>query len=179
MNLEYGFKDFVDFCLSAGTARVTLVKRVKVGRRTDPCRSLRNAIAGGADLTEFAKAHPKIVGGYQRFVRDVGGRWFEPPFRAYPLGPITVNVGIDLGLFVNGAPHALAWHVAGEPPSMQRVMLAVELLHHAFAATWPGVTFAMLDVRRSRLYHHAPKHEVAALLRAEAACFASLWHALP
>lgn len=188
---------FIDFVLTSGTGKLGIVKQLKQGRDerfSDFYRPVRETVADmhrrGGDVSALdallvslvdpreRRVFPKVVRGYQRFLEKHRVQWFEPPFRSRPLDPITVDVNPELGLLINGRPHAIKLYFRGDPPSPQRVMVTNELMYGAFSATWPGTVCATLDVRRAKLFPYRPKPEIGALLRAEAACFSNLWNAL-
>ncbi|MEZ4298564.1 MAG: hypothetical protein R3B70_47910 [Polyangiaceae bacterium] len=188
---------FVDFVLTSGTSKLTSVKQLKQGRDerfSDFYRPVREAIVDmhekGLDsqvlddlLTSLVdprekRIFPKVVSGYKKFLRQSKTTWFEPPMRDYPLGPISVRVNPEVGLLIDGRPHAIKLYFRGDPLSPQRVMVINQLLSNALASTWPGTVFSVLDVRRAKLYPHRPKSEVGHLLRAEAASLSSLYSAI-
>lgn len=184
-------QEFVDFVLTSGTGRITQVKQMKAGVHVaDFYRPVREAIADmhRSGLAENVlddllsslvdprerRIFPKAVNGYKKFLRSGKIVWFEPPMRDYPLGPISVRVAPEVGLLIDGRPHAIKLYFRGDPLSPQRIVVTNRLLSSALSATWPGTVFAMLDVRRARLYPYRPKSEVGLLLNAEAQCLASL-----
>lgn len=188
---------FIDFVLTSGTGKVTAIKQLRQGqdeRFSDFYRPVREAIVDmhekglSTDVLDALlvslvdprekRIFPKVVSGYKKFLRSGLMTWFEPPMRHYPLGPIAVRVVPEVGLLIDGRPHAIKLYFRGDPLSPQRAMVTNELLAGAFSATWPGTVCAVLDVRRGRLYPYRPKREIGYLLRAEAACFSSLWAAL-
>lgn len=188
---------FVDFVLTSGTGRLTSVKQLKQGkdeRFSDFYRPVREAIVdmhekglSAAVLDDLLmslvdprekRIFPKVVSGYKKFLRQGRVTWFEPPMRDYPLGPLSVRVNPEIGLLVDGRPHAIKLYFRGDPLSAQRVMVVNQLLANSLSATWPGTVFSVLDVRRAKLYPHRPKSEVGLLLRAEAASLSSLYAAI-
>jgi len=185
---------FVDFVLTSGTGRLTSVKQLKEGRDerfSDFYRPVREAVVDmhqkGLDtaalddlLTSLVdprekRIFPKIVGGYKKFLRQGRMTWFEPPSRDYSLGPLSVRVNPELGLLIDGRPHAIKLYFRGDPLSPQRTLFVNQLLANAMATTWPGTVFAVLDVRRAKLYPYRPKSEVGLLLSAEAASLSQLY----
>lgn len=188
---------FMDFVLTSGTSRTTLIKQLKQGkdeRFSDFYRPVREAIVDmhekglSTDVLDALlvslvdprekRVFPKVVSGYKKFLRQGRMVWFEPPMRHYPLGPLSVNVNPEVGLLIDGRPHAIKLYMRGDPITPLRIMVTTHLLSAAMSATWPGTVFAVLDVRRGKLFPHRPKTEIGHLLRAEAACFSSLWGAL-
>lgn len=197
LNMLVPMNQFVDFVFTAGPSRVRAVRSFKEGAKlfVDFYKPIRerivNAHEKGLDvhesLSDFLaervdprekRIFPKIAQGYRKFLRGSKVTWFEPPLRDYPIGPLSVRVSPELGLLMGDKPYMTAMYFRGDPLSPQRVMVINELMGMAFAATWPGVTFSVLDVRRGRIFPHRPKSEIVSLLRAEAACFANLHAAL-
>jgi len=188
---------FVDFVLTSGTGKLTSVKQLKQGRDerfSDFYRPVREAIvdmhAKGLDTVVLddllaslvdpreRRIFPKVVNGYKKFLRQGKVTWFEPPMRDYPLGPISVRVNPEIGLLINGRPHAIKLYFRGDPLSPQRILVVNQLLANALSTTWPGTVFSVLDVRRARLYPYRPKSEVGLLLKAEAASLSSLYSSI-
>ncbi len=191
------FASFIDFVLTSGTGKMTAVKQLKQGRDerfSDFYKVIRAAIVdmhqkgvgtealdlvlGACEDPRERRIFPKVVEGYKKFLRQGKMVWFEPPMRDYPLGPISVRVNPELGLLIDGRPHAIKLYFRGDPLSPQRIMVANQLLANALASTWPGTVFAILDVRRARLFPYRPKSEVGLLLKAEATSLATLYAGL-
>ncbi|MFO0588756.1 MAG: hypothetical protein U0441_14495 [Polyangiaceae bacterium] len=188
---------FVDFVLTSGTGKLTSVKQLKQGRDerfSDFYRPVREAIVDmhqkGLDTIVLddllstlvdpreRRIFPKVVNGYKKFLRQGKMTWFEPPMRDYPLGPINVRVNPEIGLLIDGRPHAIKLYFRGDPLSPQRILVVNQLLANALSTTWPGTVFSVLDVRRARLYAYRPKSEVGLLLKAEAASLSSLYSSI-
>lgn len=187
---------FVDYALCAGTSRITQVREYQRGGRFDFYRSLRETIvdmhragsppgvlkqyAAGLLDPRCARLYPKVVAGYLRWLaateKATGEpvRWFEPPHRDVPLGQLQIACTPELGLLIGGRPHVVKLFMRGEPIGANRVALTTAMLDRAFATTWPGVTFAILDVRRAKLYPYKGDRLVKDLLVAESESFASL-----
>lgn len=88
-------------------------------------------------------------------------------------GGLTVRINPELHLNIGGAPHLIKLYFKGEKISKQRVDVALHLLNSKAAK---GTTAGILDLRRSKLYvPTVAKPGMAALLKAEAAAFTSLW----
>ena len=185
---------FVDFMLTSGTGRLTSVRHIAEGpdeRYSDFYRPVREAIVDmhrkGLDtrvLADFVSSlvdprekriFPRAIIGYGKFLRQHRKvTWFEPPFREQPFGSMSVRVNPELGLLIDGRPHALKLYFRGEPLSPQRALLVTEVLATSLAATWPGTVLGVLDVRRAKLFTHQTRPGVSRLLRAEAASLATL-----
>ncbi len=188
---------FVDFVLTSGTGKLTSVKQLKQGRDerfSDFYRPVREAIVDmhqkGLDTLVLddlmsslvdpreRRIFPKVVNGYRKFLRQGKMTWFEPPMRDYPLGPLSVRVNPEIGLLIDGRPHAIKLYFRGDPLSPQRIVVVNQLLANALSTTWPGTVFSVLDVRRARLYPYRPKSEVGLLLKAEAASLSTLYSSI-
>lgn len=190
--------NFVDYCLTTGPGRVSLVRQLKQGederfsdfyrplrdaivdmhtKGEDPHDALDQALARRSDPRE-RRLFPKAIHGYRRFLQTDKMVWFEPPMRDYPLGPIGVRAAPEVGLLIGGRPHAIKLYFRGDELPPERAMLTNQILSSALGATWPGTVFATLDVRRAKLVPYRPKFELMALLRAEATGLSHLWGAL-
>jgi hypothetical protein len=185
---------FVDFMLASGPSRIAsahLIKRGPDERYSDFYRPVREAIVDmhkkGLDTRVLAdllaslkdpreqRIFPKVVVGYSKFLRRHRKvTWFEPPRGENALGELTVRVNPELGLLLDGQPHAIKMYFRGEALTSQRAVLINEIQSRALAETWPGMVFAVLDVRRSKLFPREPRPGIGRLIRAEAASLASL-----
>lgn len=88
-------------------------------------------------------------------------------------GGLTVRINPELHLDIAGKHHLVKLYFKGEKISKQRVDVALHLLNSKAAK---GATAGILDLRRSKLYvPTVVKPGMAALLKAEAAAFSSLW----
>lgn len=188
---------FVDFVLRSGTPKLTGVKEFKENKDeiyTDFYKSVREAIVEmhqtGLEpscLDAFVEAqtdtrrcriYPGVVAGYQKFLRSGKMKWFEPPTRALPLGGIALNVNPEVGLVIDGTPHAIKLYFRSDPLSSKRVAVIIHLLTTAFATTWPGTVFSVLDVRNAKLHSSKPNPRLNLLLRGEAAAFSTIYTGL-
>lgn len=186
---------FIDFVLTVGSGRIAIARDVWQGKEVDDFyKPMRQGmidmhqspdVYGGVLDAILAAKHvlddrqrrvfPKVVSGYKKWLRGAGEvQWFEPPLREYPLGPLSVRVVGDLGLLIKGKPHTIKLYFRGDPLTPSRALVTTELMSMAFAATWPGMAFSVLDVRRAKLWTHRPKPGVQAWLRGEAACLSTL-----
>ena len=185
---------FVDFMLASGQRRIASAKLIKNGpdeRYADFYKPVREAIVDmhrkGLDTRVLAdllssvtepreqRIFPKVVIGYNKFLRHHRKvTWFEPPQSEQPLGELKVRVNPELGLLLDGQPHAIKLHFRGESLTSQRAVLINEIQSRALSDTWPKMVFAVLDVRRAQLYTRDPKPGVGRLIRAEAESLASL-----
>lgn len=181
---------FVDFMLTCGTGRISAARPASgtrppgfyapvlgaiqdMHRMGCPTAALDNFLSDRKDLRE-RRIFPKVISGYKRFTRSARVTWFEPPMRDWQCGPLTVRVDPDLGLLIDGRPHAIKLHFGGAPIEPQRAMLYSQILTMALGGTWPGMTMATLDVRRAKLIAGKPKEALDILIRAESMCMAAI-----
>ena len=190
--------DFIDYVLTSGTGKLTAAKRIKEGvsgRTVDFYKTIRAGIVDmhvkGVDTTSLddllatlvdpreKRMFPKVVNGYKKFLREGKMVWFEPPMRDYPLGPLSVRVAPEVGLLIDGRPHAIKLYFRDDPITPGRVVVTNQLMANALSMTWPGTVFAVLDVRRARLYpYYGGGAQTGLLLKAEAAHLSLLLAAL-
>lgn len=84
-----------------------------------------------------------------------------------------MRINPELHLDIGGQPHSIKLYFKGEKISKQRVDVALHLLKSKAPR---GATVGILDLRRAKLYVPTiAKPGMAALLKAEAAAFTSLW----
>lgn len=189
---------FVDFVLKSGTPKITGVKEYKERRdelSTDFYRPLRQAIIEMhkqglplAKLDEIArneadekrrKHYPLIIAGYRAFLAEGPKRYFDPPRETLTLGPLSLDVNPELGLIIDGKPHAVKLYFRSEPLAPKRTALILSLLSQAFCEKNHEIIPAVLDMRTGKLHTHARMGgKVDLLLRGEAAAFASVYGAI-
>jgi hypothetical protein len=193
--IHVSMSDFLNHCLIAGPGRVRDARRIKTfGGGADFYRPVRETIvdmhekglwsepldqmvASLVDPRE-KRIFPRVVRGYKKFLCSARMTWFEPPMRDWPLGPLTVRVNPEVGLLIDGRPHAIKLYFGSDEIAPWCARLTTQILCSALASTWPGTVFAVLDVRRAKLFTARPRADHEALLRAEAACLGHLWGSL-
>jgi hypothetical protein len=189
---------FLDFTAASGSARVTQLRQAKKRYEQDyaPAKDyykyLREAIEEnfeeGWDArrlkaklallpdTRKAEAFEECRTG---LVKWAGRKEIvaEPKSRAsWKSGALTVRINPELRLKIAGKPHLVKLYFKGEKISKQRVDVALYLLKSKAAK---GTNAGILDLRRAKLYvPTVTKPGMAALLKAEAAAFSSLWEEL-
>jgi hypothetical protein len=188
---------FVDFTTSAGSTRLTKVKRAKAeygqdySPQKDFYKALREAIEEsfeeGWTASELKKRLAKVPDPKKRqnyescrkgLTKWAGNKSFvvHPKQRAsWKSGELTVKVNPELDLTINGTRHRIKLYFKGEAISKSRIDVILHLLGSANSKATPGV----LDVRRSKLYVPTVERPgLGALLKAEAAAFSSLWQSI-
>ena len=194
-----GMAPFIDFALTPATGNVAIAAAIKAGGYpTDRYADLGATIAemhrddhGPAALDSWLSVQPTtdkrrlgaILTAYKRFCRAHELKWFEPPMRDLPLGHgINVRVAPELGVLIDGRPHAIKLYFRSDPITPSRLALTTALMHHALSTTWPGTVCAVLDVRRGKLLPHVEKAKANKIafpaLKGAAASFAEIVRAL-
>ena len=194
---------FVDFMLMAGTGRIAHVRSFKktgdvpsffkpfidtlVNAYNDekPVRAALDEMIFALTDERARRLFSAAERGYLSFVDApvIRGNkeptWFIPPMRDYPIGPLTLRTDPEIGLLIDGRPHVLKLYLRGDPINPQQIAITTTLLTSALQTTWPGVTFGVLDVRRGRMFtYRRAEHDIATLMKAEAATFSALYAAL-
>lgn len=180
---------FVDYVLSTGPDRISQIRDIGApAERFDPIyKPVRDAIVDvhekGLDSSVLddlvtsaigsreRRIFPKVVAGYKGFLRGQKRPpvWYEPPARDYPFGPLSVRVAPELGLLLDGRPHAIKLYMRRPPIEPARAEILTTLMSMAFGPTWPGTIFAVLDVRRRQVHTRVgTSHRLVDMLRAEA-----------
>ena len=194
-----GMAPFIDFALTPATGNVAIAAQIEQGgyppdRYADLCVTIAEMHRDGHDvvaLDSWLSVQPTtdkrrlgaILTAYKRFCRAHELKWFEPPMRDLPLGHgINVRVAPELGVLIDGRPHAIKLYFRSDPITPSRLALTTALMHHALSTTWPGTVCAVLDVRRGKLLPHVEKAKANKIafpaLKGAAASFAEIVRAL-
>lgn len=183
---------FVDFVLRSGTPKVTVVKNHKKRPPYDPAtdfyKLLREAIVRFHQKNEPKKAldafvatcHPKkqanyvaAVTGYKKFLGTKKIEWFTPPTGPWSTGGITVGVNPELGLSFGGTNYVIKLYMKGQKLAPNRVETINQLMAEALGGA-SAMQFGVLDVREAKLHMTTMNPAVTALLKGEAAAFATM-----
>lgn len=189
---------FVDFVSKVGTPKLTLVKNVKeqlanaydpasdfyktvrdgiieMHKKGDPKTTLDVLLTGLGDHKKQT-AYPPIVAGYKKFLGRKAIAWFDPPREEWTHAGLAVNVNPELGLNINGVPHAIKLYFKAVKLTKLRIDIATQLMELALGTGGSSTVFGVLDVRNARLFTSGGTSSgVIALLRGEAASFAEVY----
>lgn len=199
---EISFTTFVDFASKSGPARYTHVRNARRDYDggyevfKDFYRPLRDAIVelhrSGSSPDVLSNAlsrlsdakkrtnYPKAIDGHARWMRRMTPTWLAcPTTRRWAAEGLSVRVNPELGLLIGGAPHLVKLHFKAEKLTKRQMDAILRMVEVTFADDPKGWTPSVLDVRRGKLI--TPTVDVPgidAVLRSEAATFASLWRSL-
>jgi hypothetical protein len=188
----------VDIVSKSGTPKATAVRTVKAqlaepyDPATDFYKVLRDAIVeahqlglGKRHITQTAAAsYGQRAAPYAQLAADYVTWWGRKNlgWLAAPRGPwappnsqFDVTVNPELGLDVNGTPHAIKLYFKSDPLSKNRIDIITHLMHSVLSAAHPQYSFSVLDIRRRRLHTIVPPAGLDAILTAEIAYIESLW----
>ena len=189
---------FVDFVCKSGTPKLTVVqnakKQVEAGYdpATDFYKLLRERIIEmhtegqpksvldtlTAALADKKKqtAYPEIVKGYKTFLGKKKIMWFPPPKDDWTHGGLSVSVNPEVGLEINGTRYAIKLYFKADKLSKLRADIITHLMQLVLASGKKPSVFAVLDVRRPKLFAApSPTTGLTALLQGEAASFAAIY----
>lgn len=189
---------FLDFTAATGSGRISELRQAKKRYAQDysPAKDyykfLREAIEecfeqgwsakslkaalGALPDSRKAEAFEECRQGLTRWAGRKRIKTLPKPRARWSSGGLTVRVNPELHLDIGGSPHLIKLYFKGEKISKQRVDVALHLLN---SKAGKGTTAGVLDLRRSKLYlPTVAKPGMAALLKAEAAAFTSLWEEL-
>lgn len=198
---EISMTTFVDFVLSNGPPRLTVVRRAmhsaELGYHpsADFYKIFRDEVVrthqSGSNLGELdlvtTKIHspqkltlyPKLIYAYKHWIGRHKTSWDQVWFTRWVSGNLVVRVNPELGLKIDGRPHIIKLYLKTDRPSKPRLDVIVHLLKKSFPSAEPSTVFGVLDVHRSHLYHETvPIAGLDALLAGEAAAFQRMWEAL-
>jgi hypothetical protein len=184
---------FVDFVLKAGTPKLTVVKTFKDRDDYDPAadyyKPLRNEIvrmhaAGDPKkvLDAFlATVHARkkvnyatAVAGYKKILGKKSIAWFDPPSSMWSCAGIDVSVNPEVGLKIECVDYVLKLYFKRDRLAKNKM----EIINHLMAETLtdPKVprNFGVVDMRNGKLITTPPDPALMALLKGEAAAFATM-----
>lgn len=189
--------DLVDIVSTAGTPKLTRVKRLKYRPPYHPAfdfykpfreHIIRNHRAGQgrAELPQVLSVvtdekklsnYPQLVTGYRKWWGRKKIEWFEPPSDIWSIGDVGVRVNPELGLSINGQPHLVKLYMKADGLARNRIHVITHLMHETLQDQCdPDTQMAVLDVRRSKLIKPTvPVTSLSALLQGELAYIASIW----
>ncbi len=190
---------FIDFVVKTGSPKLTSVKNTKqqlidgYSPATDYYKAIREEIVAmhtdGDPVTrldtlvqvtqdESKRQNFAIcANGYRKFYgpsRKYG--WFEPPSADWDHGRITIRVNPEVGLLIKGVPHVIKLHLKDDRPSKRELGTVLHLMRTAFETESPDNIYAVLDVRRGKLFCESTyEPQLTFLLRGEADSFATIF----
>jgi len=192
---------FVDFVLKSGTPQLTCVRRAKrdYERGSAPERDfykvLRDAIPqvhqeqkardsldgvlGGLKDPKKADAYAQCISGYKQWWSKKQIKWVDIHPWDWTEGDLTVRVNPELGVMVDGHPQVIKLYFKADAASKRRIETMFHLLRLSLPEELAGATPGILDVRRSNLFTPTTDiPDIEALLRGQAAGFATMWKQL-
>jgi hypothetical protein len=121
--------------------------------------------------------YPVIIKGYTKWWGKKTLKWFDPPSEPYANHGVEVRVNAELGLLVDGKPHAIKLYFKADPLSKSRINVIHQVMADTLLPECPkGTQVAVLDVRRGKLYKPTvPIPDLPAMLSAELAYVADIW----
>lgn len=189
---------FLDFTAATGSGRIAELRQAKKRYEQDyspakdyykslreaieecfeqgwSARSLKSTLAALPDSRK-AEAFEECRQGLTKWVGRKAIASLPKSRSRWSSGGLTVRINPELHLEIADTPHLIKLYFKGEKISKQRVDVALHLLNSKAAK---GTTAGILDLRRAKLYvPTVVKPGMAALLKAEAAAFSSLWEEL-
>ena len=190
---------FIDFVVKSGSPKLTSVRDTKkqllegYSPATDFYKQLREAmVAMHRDGDPIFRLEQFVEGmedgdrrqnfiictnGYKKFF---GPRrkfqWFEPPRAEWDHGRIVVRVNPELGLVIDDVPHVIKLHFKPDEPNRRELNTILHLMRTAFELESVENVYAVLDVRRGKLFCES-KYDpsLTFLLKGEGESFATIF----
>lgn len=196
--IKVPFTNFVDFVVSSGSKRLTMVKEMKYRPDYNPYNDFYRVFRKGiqdihqegrskssldylADQPNASRAntYAAMIKGYKKF-------WGTKQIEALPLissrwhhSELSVRLNPELNLLINGEQTIVKLHLRkDERLTKDKVSAIVNLMEEELKPQLPdNVVFGVLDVYQGILHKKDPKkRNLNALIRAEAESLIFLWH---
>ncbi len=122
-----------------------------------------------------------MVNGFITFWGRKDMEWIQPAKRLYSLAGLRISVNPELGLEINGIKYHIKLFLrSNEIIDRKHADIVNTLMELALRKkTEEGVVFAVLDVRRGKLYPERDLNpKIPVLLKAEAKSFQQAWKEL-
>ncbi len=198
--VKISLTDFVDYVSKVGGTKFTKVKTIynrdPYERAFDFWLPLREAIIDLhrndqnkkeldkvlLNLTDRKKinTYPGLVKQYKSWLGRKQIEWFDPPYKIWNHGDLSVKLNPELGLDINGILYVIKLHFKAESLSQQKADLILLLLNKELKKrAYKDVNFAILDIRKKKLFGSTKLGDQhIALLEAEANSFVSIWNSI-
>lgn len=194
--MRISLTDLVDVISKSGSPKATKVAQIKARPEYRPALDLYKqfrddviAIHKGdkpksalADIlsrvTEKSRLsnYPAVIAGYKKWWGNKSLQWFQPPSALFSRHGVDVAINPELGLLINGRPHVIKFYLKAEKLSKARADLVTSLMRATLAGNVDDATFAILDVRNSKLYISGDQDSaLLSMVDAELAYVATLW----
>lgn len=199
--IEISLTDFIDFVNKTGSQKLNQVKKLKNRPAYEPYadfyKPLREKIQTihkkGQEKEELdnllttltddkKKANfPPLIEGYKKFWGRKKINWFQPPFKSWKIGDIEIRINPELGLEYNGQFYVVKLYFKDDKIQSYQINQILTLMEDQLRnkVNEPEVSFAILDIRKAKLYPQKDKSlELIPLLLGEAKSFAEIWRGI-
>jgi hypothetical protein len=199
--IAVSLSEFVDFIQKSGKPKLTAVRHIKERRAggyqvaSDFYKPIRDGIVSmhksesskvqldkvvsGLTDKKKQKAYPPLVKGYKRFLGHKDVSYFRPPKAVWSYGDLSVNINPELGLVIDGQPHAIKLYFKGQKLSKLQTDAINHLMASELAPVQDRAKLGVLDVRSGRFIPaEGPQPGIEALLEGEALALAEMYRAV-
>ena len=124
------------------------------------------------------QSYPQVILSYKKWWGKRQLDWFNPPSAIYTSNGVSVSINPELGLGINGVPHVIKLYFKADQLKKTGADLITTLMESSLSSSvGPDTQFAVLDVRRSRLFlaKHPASPTLLAMVKAELAYVAEIW----
>jgi len=189
--------DLVDYVGKTGTTKLTharkLLSREEYGPEKDYYRRLRTMIQeyhkrGATDkkeldrivagLTDIKKNnnYRACVSGYKKWLGRKTYEYFTPPFEHWIRGNVDVRVNPEIGLKIGEVNYVIKLYFKSDSLKKSSADLILALMGDALGLPAAGTNYAVLDVRKRKLFDTAaPDISLMPLAEGEAASLSTIW----
>lgn len=196
--IEISLTDFIDFVNKTGNQKLTQVRKVKNRPEYEPFadfyKPLREKIQfihknklAKEELDEILNSltddkkranYPDLINGYKKFWGRKKIKWFKPPFKNWKIGELEIRINPELGLEYNGQFYVIKLFFKDDKIQKSQFDQIITLMEYQLRSkvNEPEIKFALLDIRKSKLYPQKDdSKELVPLLLGEAKSFVEIW----
>lgn len=194
---EISLTDFINFVNKSGTQKLNQVRQIKNRTEYEPWGDFYKPIREGIQqihktgkskealgdllkqVTDSKKLsnYPDLISGYKKFWGRKQMNWFVPPHRKWSVGDIVIRINPELGLEYGGKFYVIKLFFKDEKISKYQVDQILALMEYQLRSrvNEPEIKFALLDVRKGKLYENKVNSDMLPLLLGEAHAFDTMW----
>lgn len=196
--IEISLTDFIDFVNKSGNQKMTQVRKLKNRPDYEPFSDFYKVLREKIQqihkkdlqkdeldnilkiLTDDKKKsnYPELIEGYKKFWGRKKILWFQPPYKNWKVGDLEIRLNPELGLEYKNQFLIIKLYFKDEKINRSQIDQILTLMEYQLRAKIdePEVKFALLDIRKSKLYIQKNNSlELVPLLLGEAKSFLEIW----
>ena len=201
-DIHISMTEFVNFVNSSGMSKITVVANAKARHLEedgnpydywkdfkDKLKTILRSKGNKEDLLELLEEvrddvrdnYQLMINGFLKFWKPTRMKWFNPIKRIVHYGGLKMIINPEIGIEWQGSKYMVKLFLkANEYLDKRHADIILAMMENELREKVDeGVRFAILDVRRGKIFSYANDNpRLLVLLRAESRSFADIWNGL-